>query len=231
MYIEKGREIFKNRFDYSLIKYHTCNDIVNIRCKKHDIVFEQIARYHVRGYVGCSECRIEQKRDKFVYSNDQVILKANEKHNELYKYDLTNYINNKSYIQIFCKIHGWFSQRADAHLRGQGCSLCNKVGNLNESRPDLKNHPAKLYFYRLWNDDEEFYKVGITGTLRVFSPYNFEKISELRTTLYDAFREEQAFLKKFIQFRYTPKIKFGGWTECFRKEIYNIMFPKVDDIV
>ena len=115
-----------------------------------------------------------------------------------------------------------------------GCPDCFKekmVGSYNEDlfkvRPDLKDKPAKLYFYRIWNNCEEFYKVGITTTKkRVINGnyYNTELISEVNMSLYDAWKEEQEFLKKFKTYKYVPNYKFGGYTECFKKEIYNIMF-------
>jgi very-short-patch-repair endonuclease len=50
-------------------------------------------------------------------------LKANEIHNNKYKYG--NYISNKIPIDIYCPIHGKFEQRPDAHLyQKQECPKC-----------------------------------------------------------------------------------------------------------
>ncbi len=55
--------------------------------------------------------------------------------------------------------------------------------------------------------------------------YNIRLISEVKTTLYNAFIQEQKFIEKFKNYKYEPSIKFDGYTECFKKEIYNVMFP------
>lgn len=45
--------------------------------------------------------------------------------NNRYTYDkVTEYNGNKSYIIVTCPIHGDFTLRADAHLRGVGCKKC-----------------------------------------------------------------------------------------------------------
>lgn len=49
------------------------------------------------------------------------------KHGNKYDYSLVNYKNNKTHIQIICPIHGEFSQRADCHLKGQGCKKCATI--------------------------------------------------------------------------------------------------------
>ena len=56
--------------------------------------------------------------------------------------------------------------------------------------------------------------------------YNIGKVSIVKTTLLKAKIEEHKFLLNFSNFKYIPNVKFGGHTECFRKEILNVMFPK-----
>ena len=38
-----------------------------------------------------------------------------------YDYSLADYVNSSLKIDIICKKHGVFTQRASAHLDGQGC--------------------------------------------------------------------------------------------------------------
>ena len=55
---------------------------------------------------------------------DLFIEKANEKHNNKYKYPKFNYIDTSQFIDIECPQHGLFSQKISAHLSGFGCTHC-----------------------------------------------------------------------------------------------------------
>lgn len=51
--------------------------------------------------------------------------KAKLIHDNRYDYSLVNYKDNKTDINIICKIHGIFKQNPQVHLRGNGCSICS----------------------------------------------------------------------------------------------------------
>jgi hypothetical protein len=59
-------------------------------------------------------------------TNEEFIKEANLKHGDRFDYSSVFYINNKSKILIGCKIHGFFEQRPDSHLSGNGCHQCLK---------------------------------------------------------------------------------------------------------
>ena len=46
-------------------------------------------------------------------------------HNNKYNYSLVEYINCKTKVDIICKIHGTFQQRASHHMDGRGCVKCS----------------------------------------------------------------------------------------------------------
>lgn len=54
------------------------------------------------------------------------ISKSREIHKNKYDYSLVSYSNNKDKIEIICKVHGTFKQRADLHLKGSGCKECSR---------------------------------------------------------------------------------------------------------
>lgn len=56
---------------------------------------------------------------------DLMIDKLNTIHNYKYTYGKLEIINDRTYIEVFCKNHGKFKQRLDAHLRGQVCKKCS----------------------------------------------------------------------------------------------------------
>ena len=60
--------------------------------------------------------------------------KAKLIHNDRYDYSSVIYKDNKTNINIICKVHGSFPQNPQVHLRGNGCSACsgNKKHTLEE---------------------------------------------------------------------------------------------------
>lgn len=75
---------------------------------------------HLANNGGCPVCYQNRQRT----SKDEYKRKANIKHKNKYEYDLSNFINGKSYIRIKCPKHGWFPQKAESHLQGHGCPEC-----------------------------------------------------------------------------------------------------------
>src|ERR1700722_12789825 len=61
-------------------------------------------------------------------THEEFVVRANEKHGGKYQYP-TRYEGRKVKIPIFCPEvgHGLFPQRADAHIAGRGCPICNDV--------------------------------------------------------------------------------------------------------
>ena len=54
----------------------------------------------------------------------EFIAKANAVHMGKYRYDNSRYVNAREKIEITCKSHGNFFQRASSHLSGNGCKKC-----------------------------------------------------------------------------------------------------------
>ena len=57
-------------------------------------------------------------------TTDNFIESATKKHNGLYDYSKSVYVNGRNKVIITCPKHGEFKQRADSHLAGLGCSKC-----------------------------------------------------------------------------------------------------------
>ena len=93
-----------------------------------------------------------------------------------------------------------------------------------------KNTPAKLYYIKFYNEDIEFWKIGITireihkrfdSPEVFFNKYglNMEIVTIKDKLLYECFKDEQNILKQFKEFRI--KIDYNGFksTECFSKDV------------
>ena len=116
-FIKKAKLIHDDKYDYSLAEYINNTKSVKIICKKHTI-FEQQPSNHLQGK-GCPICGNTKK-----LTTEKFIEKANLKHNNKYKYTLTEYVSANLKVKIICTNHGIFEQRPGAHLKGSGCLKC-----------------------------------------------------------------------------------------------------------
>lgn len=158
--------------------------------------------------------------------------KVTDTHKGKYTYKNAVYTGSESKITITCPIHGDFEQNSTSHLLGKGCTKCKneKVGWTYTAWSKAGgDNPGILYVLRCWNDEEEFYKVGITCQSKVSGryhnklrmPYNYEVIQEImdvdRKRIY---KLEKEIKRQYKDFAYTPKISFdGSKSECFSSQI------------
>ena len=221
---ERSNMIHNNKFKYLSI-YKNAKSKIYIECLVCGDKFWQFASSHLQGN-GCLNCaRISRRKTHSNFIED-----SNNTH-DIKLEILSTYVNSITPVLFKCLVcSNEFNQMPLNHLKGQGCPDCNNGGyckSFFESRPEMKDNPADLYFYKFWNDNEVFYKVGITIGKRIFNHggnYKTDLIKNVNTTLYNAWILEQKFINDFRKYKYVPQYKFGGWTECFSKEIYNVMF-------
>ena len=95
-FIIDANKVHDSKYDYSLVDYKSNRDKVKIICHIHG-VFEQMAKNHISkiNRRGCPKCKGGIKS-----TTNEFIKKANIKHNYLYNYDMTNYINNVIKLRI-----------------------------------------------------------------------------------------------------------------------------------
>jgi len=223
-FIEKVSEIHKGAYSYEKTEYITTKDKIVITCKTHGD-FLQKPNNHVSGQ-GCPKCADIIVASKRLKTLDIFKKEAIEIHKNKYNYDKVIYKNNKSAVTIICPIHGEFKQRVSAHLSGQGCITCGQVSNYKKENYIKKAGDRKCIFYTLkcFNDQEEFYKIGITMNTvhnryntNKKMPYNYEIIREIygdASYIWDLEISEKRRLKDS---NYQPIVKFAGSkTECFK---------------
>lgn len=222
-FIKKATKKHGQKFDYSLSNYTGTFEKVTIICSnKH--TFEQRANDHLSGH-GCPIC---QKRVKL--SLETFKEEANQVHSNFYTYPEQIITFKKDTAEIICPVHGVFKQSVKNHLKGSGCKLCGYTYS-GWTKTTFKNKCNKnnqglgtLYVLRCFNNNEEFYKIGITShnvsyryrdTKRM--PYSYEVINEVRGAA-DAIYDLENILKTHLRSsHYTPEIPFGGsLTECFK---------------
>ena len=64
-FIEKAIKIHGDKYDYSLVEYINTHKKIKIKCKKHDIIFEQTPKKHLFGQ-GCWKCN-ESKGETLIH--------------------------------------------------------------------------------------------------------------------------------------------------------------------
>lgn len=184
----------------------------------------------LKGFAGS----LRSATDKTSYMINQL----KEKHGDTYNYDNFIYCGNRCYSLITCPIHGDFEQYPDIHLMGSGCKKCafdNRIGGYskNDFIVVSKGRICTMYIINLYNDEENFYKIGITcRTLKErFSnkfdlPYKYNILHLYESYdagyIWDIELKHKNFYKAF---QYFPDITFAGRTECF-----NLNLP-VEEII
>ena len=233
-FIEKAKLKHGNKYDYSLVEYINCSDKVNIKCNTCFTIFQQSPDKHMYSGRGCTVCARERTilgRKDTLYS---FIEKANKVHTFKYDYSKSIYKNSLTKILIICPIHTEFLQTPSSHLFGRGCPLC-KFELIGYTRTNFKNCCIKynqglgiFYIIRCFNENEEFYKIGITSSsieyrYNCFSkmPYKYEIIQEIYDTPEIIYNLETIIHRIYrnLKYQYTPLLSFGGSkTECFKYE-------------
>ncbi len=191
-----------------------------MNCPKHGD-FESTPEKLLSGTM-CKLCYRDSRLNTLSYFIDR----ANILHSYKYDYSESVYKGFNSRIDIRCPKHGLFNQLVKGHLTGDGCKQCsneNQTGTLasvSKYNPTLK---YKLYKFIVWSDDlkEVFGKVGLALDVkrRIWGiPYNVFVVNVKEGAIIDLFKEEQDFFSKIklMQLQYSPKIKFGGYTECYK---------------
>ena len=114
-----------DRYDYSnIVEYSGCDKQVSIICRKHG-VFNQSSRNHWNGQ-GCIKCYNETRHTLFSSSIEEFINKSRLVHGDKYDYSKSIYKNNKTKLEILCKIHGSFFKKPNNHINAsEGCPNCN----------------------------------------------------------------------------------------------------------
>jgi hypothetical protein len=116
------KKLNNDKYDYSLVKYTKARDKIKIKCKKHNLIFEQSLDSHINKKANCPRC----SGTSFLYTLEEFVDKAKTIHGDKYDYSNFVYINNQTKSMITCKIHGDFLQTPSKHLYSRGCPSCSE---------------------------------------------------------------------------------------------------------
>lgn len=233
-----ANNIHNNKYYYNKSIYKKNRDKVIITCKIHGD-FKQTPQAHLQGQ-GCPKCGLIQTGISNSKSEQQFIYECNKIHNYKYNYNNLNYTYSGNKIIVICKEHGAFYPTANNHLRGSGCPECAKEGNgasgYNKNnwvsffnKATGKKQPT-VYIIKCSskNKEEEFIKIGRTfrtlkhrfgKTPNTYLPYSYKELAIIKGDVEFIFDLEKKLHKDFKKFKYVPKSRFSGETECFSTNI------------
>jgi len=117
-FIQKAKEVHKNKYDYSEIDYTGVCNKVTLTCLVHG-KFQQVASNHLGGH-GCSKCSYDKNRK----TKEQFIAESEKIFGKKYDYSEVKYIDNNTKVILICPIHGKFEQLPRSHLNGHECFQC-----------------------------------------------------------------------------------------------------------
>ena len=130
IFIEKARQIYGDKYDYSKVEYKNAYTKVCIICPTHG-EFWQTPNNHLMGH-GCYNCG---KRKK---TTNDFIEESIKIHGSKYDYSKTEYTSANNKVCIICPEHGEFFIRASSHLSGCGCKKCATKNTADSQRKDIK---------------------------------------------------------------------------------------------
>jgi very-short-patch-repair endonuclease len=144
-FIKRGKNVHRNKYDYSKTSYISFHEKLIIICPKHG-EFTQRASDHLR--YGCKECGLDRSREGTRCTANQFIQKAIIKHGNKYDYSKVVYHNNKTKVEIVCLIHGSFLQTPDNHIEhiGKGCRKC--AGNILYTKKIFVSKAHQIHDYK-----------------------------------------------------------------------------------
>jgi len=93
-----------------------------------------------------------------------------------------------------------------------------------------------LYLIRVFNENEEFFKIGtsVHKYCRFYQIMKFGYSVEIVLMVYGMTWENCLNTEKILQTnfkQYIPKIKFGGYTECFKNININIYKTLLNNLI
>lgn len=76
-------------------------------------------------------------------TTEEFVKRSKKKFGEKYRYEKTQYVNNKTHITITCQKHGDVTMHPFSHISGCGCTLCSRELNATSHKYTTKEFVAK----------------------------------------------------------------------------------------
>lgn len=221
------------KLNYSLISHDIYKDMnsFTLYCQKHSHSWSPGYMNYIRSDTICTYCANELKSLNNSHSFEYFVEQARQIFGDRYIYYKEHHKNCKDDPTIIgCKIHGDFPMSRGNHInQKQGCPDCArelaKMPFTRFKESSYKHHKGKAYLYvlRCFQQEESFYKIGITSSnlkkrycSKSDMPYQHEIISLLYLDYAYVWNLEKCLHRYFKKYRYRPEILFpGSKLECY----------------
>lgn len=246
-FIERSKECFGDKFDYSLTDYRKNTEYITLVCKRHGIFNTTPSAHLMSKHGACSECLKDDKREQVV-SNIQKRLDKKFGTGSIIWVTPDVYVPNEK-SEFICATHGTFENFVENVIFSRcGCPSCatDKIraprpnrklsnnGAINWSKLErdrgLRELPSWVYIIRLKKDSEVFYKVGVSNQdsfyfrLKRYCKFAEAEIVQIhKGNMMDCYDMEQFILSQIDP--YKPSFNFEGKTECFLSDKLDLLQP------
>jgi hypothetical protein len=112
-----------HRYDYGDVRfgYINAHSAVIIRCPDHG-VFRQTPNEHRQG-ASCPDCSGRRSAGAMARAQ-RFLARAVQVHGDRFDYTQVDFVDQRTPVTIYCRVHGAFTQRPTNHLGGRGCLEC-----------------------------------------------------------------------------------------------------------
>ena len=130
--IKNFKKVHGDKYDYSQVEYVNSRTKVKIICKEHGQFEQNVSNHKYSG--GCYKCRNVKISKRLLKTQNEFIIDAVKIHGNKYNYSKVDYDKSRSKVIIICPKHGEFTQKANSHLQGKGCTTCGYELNSSKNR-------------------------------------------------------------------------------------------------
>jgi len=232
-FIKKSMIINGDKFEYSKLNYISAKTKVIITCRIHGD-FTVVPTNHLKGR-GCPKCGIINRVNSSRKSNIDLISQCKEIWGDRFDYSEVEYMGAKYKCKIICNTCGsTFMQTMDTHLnsKNNGCPNCKSTRGWSRSQwvdfcNKKKNCTPTVYIVRLFNNDENFIKIGMTSRttqermLKI--PYEYEILKEFKGSALFVYDKEIELHQLCSKFKYNSIKDFDGNRECYSIDIQQLL--------
>lgn len=225
-FINKARKMYNYKYTYNNFLYKGVLEKSYITCQKHGD-FLSHPNNHLCGR-GCPECGKEKVKSLVKSNKEEFVKKCIKRFGDNKKiFNKVEYKCAKTKIEILCEKHGYYKITPNCYLNGNRCKQCaneNSSWRLTDYINVCKDRKPILYKIRMYNDKEEFIKIGITvlGVKERYNDSRFKK-SGYKYKVLKTIRGEAGYIWKlekrihsfYKKYKYIPNNHFQGYTECF----------------
>lgn len=126
-FLAQANEIHNHKYDYSKTKFTYNSDKIIVICPEHGEFNIGVAIHYTKRGQGCPKCSYDERSKQRRSSIEYIESKIPDIIKQYYTYDLTQYVNSRSYIPVNCLTHQTsYTQLVNSFIKGSiGCNKCN----------------------------------------------------------------------------------------------------------